>query len=83
MMSNVRKILEFLATRERNEIGEAWTTGNEIREETGIIPADINDAIEIAENREFVEVLKTLGTAPFKFHSVTITAEGRFSLEKQ
>mgnify|MGYP006910750972 CR=1 FL=1 len=80
-MSKVKLVLEFLASRERNEIGQAWTTGKEIQDGTDMIPADINDAIEIAENRGFLEVLKTLGTAPFKFHSVTITAEGRLWLE--
>ena len=80
-MSKVKQVLEFLASRERNVSGEAWTTGVEIQEGTEMIPADINDAVEIAENRVFVEVLKALGTAPFKFHSVTITAEGRLWLE--
>ena len=81
MMSKVERVLEFLASQERNEIGQAWTTGKEIQDGTEIIPADINDAIEIAENRGLVEVLKTLGTAPFKFHSVSITGEGRLWLE--
>lgn len=80
-MDNVRKVLEFIASRERNESGEAWTTGKEIQEGTGLTPADVNDAIEIAENRALIEVLKTLGTTPFKFHSATITGEGRLWLE--
>lgn len=84
-MSKVKQVLELLASQERNESGQAWTTGKEIHERsrgrTDIIPADINDAIEIAENRGFVEVLKALGTSPFTFQSVTITAEGRLWLE--
>ena len=43
----------------------------------------VNDSIILAENRGYVKVLKTLGTAPYKFHSATITAEGRLWLEEK
>ena len=83
MMSNVRKVLEFLASRKRDEAGDAWTLNKDIQEGTKLSPAEVNDSIELAENRGLIEVLKAMGTAPFKFHSATITAEGRLWLESK
>lgn len=53
------------------------------QDKTGLSPADINDAVEIAENRGYVQVIRFLGTAPFNFGQVTITAEGRLYLESK
>ncbi len=87
MIDSMRTVLNFLASLERDETGDAWINGNDIHEglkgRTDIIPGDINDSINLAENRGYVKVLKTLGTAPYKFHSATITAEGRLWLEEK
>jgi len=77
----VRKVLEALAKAKRNEMGEAWISGEELQKASGLSPADINDAVEILESRGQVKTLKTLGTAPFKFNQVTITSHGRLELE--
>ena len=79
-MNNLRVVLEFLASVTRNSSGDAWATGNVISNGTNLSPPDINDAISIAKSHEYVEVLKTLGTAPYDFQVVQITAQGRLWL---
>ena len=85
MMDNVMSVLKFLASRERDKTGDAWTTGSEIHDglkgRTGITPADINDAINLSRNRGWVKWMQALGTSPYDFARVTITSEGRLRIE--
>jgi len=79
---NVIKILEFLGKQERTDAGEAWTFGEEIQSETGLVPYEINDAIENAERRRLVEIRHPPPNfKPWKFVRVTITSLGRLWLE--
>lgn len=80
-MSKLKVVLEFLDSLERDDVGDAWVDGKKIKEKTGLSEIDINDVIGIADNRGYVEVQKSMGTAPYKFSHVTITAEGRLWLE--
>jgi predicted transcriptional regulator len=81
-MSRVKIIIEFLSGLSRDQVGDAWTTGTEILKGCNFSAADINDAIEVAENRGWVKTRKYLGTTPYKFGGATITPEGRLFLEK-
>ena len=84
-MDNVRTVLKFLASLERDEMGNAWTTGPEIHDglkgRTNIIPVDINDAIKLAKNRNWVKWQTSMGSGPYRFDRVTITPEGRLWIE--
>ena len=81
MMSKLKVVLEFLNSLERDDVGDAWVDGKKIKEKTGLSEIDINDVIGIADNPSYVKVRKYLGTAPYKFGHVTITAEGCLWLE--
>jgi len=81
MMDNVRKVLKFLASREREKTGKAWTTGPEIKADLDMLIEDINDAIRLAEKRGWVEWQRFMGSAPYYFTQATITPEGRLWIE--
>lgn len=78
---NMKTVLEALAKAKRDEAGEAWTSGKELQKTSGLSPANINDAVKILKDKGLVETLESLGTAPFNFQIVTITAHGRLELE--
>lgn len=71
-------VLNFLNSKGDNEYCEA----KRISDKTGLTPDEINDAVEILESNGYVESLKFLGTAPYRFGKVAITSHGRFALEK-
>ncbi len=49
-----------------------------IKEITGMEPDELNDAINYLEGIGAIKVLRALGTAPYRFHSVEITTRGRY-----
>ena len=81
MRDNFRTVLNYLASLERDKTGKAWKTGPEIKAELDILIEDINDAIEKAEKRDFVEWMRSKGSAPYYFSKVTITSKGRLWAE--
>ncbi|RII25322.1 MAG: hypothetical protein CXR31_14080 [Geobacter sp.] len=76
--NNASKILTFLYTKGTR----GFCDGDEVATETGLSPSDINDAIEILESNGYVELLKFLGTAPYRFGQAAITSHGRFAVEQ-
>ncbi len=56
--------------------------GDKLHELTGLSPTEINDAISILENNYYVEALKFMGTAPYRFGTVQITSAGKFEFER-
>lgn len=78
---NMKKVLEALAKAKRDEGGEAWVSAAQLQKDIGLSPADLNDAVEILIGEGLVKWLQCLGTAPYKFAQVTITARGRLSLQ--
>jgi hypothetical protein len=56
--------------------------GHEIQEGTGLTPRRINDAVALLENSGLVETQKWMGTTPFDFGEVEVTALGRFELQQ-
>jgi len=71
-------VLQVLASQPRDNTGEAWVSGKELREATGLQPAEINDVVDLLTMRGLVEWQQVYGTAPYNFHIVTITGRGRF-----
>jgi diguanylate cyclase (GGDEF)-like protein len=49
---------------------------------TGLTPNRVNDGVEFLASRGLVELLRYLGTHPFTFGTITLTAEGRLESEK-
>ncbi len=83
MRDNFRTVLNFLASLERDKTGKAWTTGPEIKADLDMLIEDINDAIEQAENRGSVELMRSKGSAPYYFSQATITSEGRLFIARE
>ena len=77
----MEKILEALAKAKRDKMGEAWVSAAQLQKDTGLSPADLNDAVEILVGDGLVKWLQCLGTAPYKFVQATITPRGRLSLQ--
>jgi hypothetical protein len=51
--------------------------GEELRAITGLAPDRMNDAVEILKGGGFIDVVETIGTWPFDFRTVALTATGR------
>jgi RIO-like serine/threonine protein kinase len=74
-------VLETLAKAKRNEGGEAWVSAEQLKNDTKLSPADLNDAVEILVSDGLVKWLQCMGTAPYLFYQATITAHGRLSIQ--
>jgi len=74
---SVQKLLDFLAKAPRDESGYGWTTGDEIRNATGLEPADINDAVTLLAGSQCAKWLQGSGSHPWQFVAVALTAKGR------
>jgi hypothetical protein len=78
---NMRTVLEALAKAKRDPVGDAWVPAAQLQKDTGLSPADLNDAVEILVGNGLVKWLQSMGTAPYRFNQVTITSHGRLSLQ--
>lgn len=76
--NNASQILSYLYPKGTKN----YCAGDKIALNTGLSPDEINEAIEILENNGYVELRKYLGTAPFRFGHASITAHGRFAVER-
>ena len=79
---NMWQILRILAEVQKDESGEAWMSGSQIRESTDLSPSEINDAIRLLSAQGLVESHSTYTTLPFDFAVVCITPEGRYEIER-
>jgi len=77
----MKQVLLRLALQKRDPMGEAWIENKELQSITKMEPFELNDAIELASSMMLVDVRNSMGTAPYKFHSITINAKGRHWLE--
>lgn len=82
LQNNAALILRALAEQSRPEGENAEVSGPRLAEITGLTPNEINDSIIILLEAGFVEWLQTLGTGPYDFNVVWITARGRYELER-
>lgn len=79
---NASRIMGYLASLPREEGNPSSSTGAEISNSTDLSPDDTNDAVAILYETGFVDWLKTLGTAPYDFHEVSLTPRGRLEYER-
>ncbi|MFT5180953.1 MAG: hypothetical protein ACI8S3_000830 [Alphaproteobacteria bacterium] len=79
---NASVVIEFLANRERDKSGSAYVRGKSLEEGTGLSPADINDAVDVLVESGLADWRQWLGTAPYRFGEVSITARGRYEHER-
>jgi len=81
MMNKVGELLKVLVSVERDEAGKALVKRDDLPELMDMVLAEINDSIELAETRGWVNCESTLGSILEKGPTVEITAEGRLWLE--
>jgi len=74
---NQATILEYLY-RINKEV-----SGEDIRIATGLEPEHISDAIILLRDSGLVQIFAALGTLPYRFQSVKITAQGQLFVEKK
>jgi len=70
---NAAKILMVLV-----EKGIEEAEGEQIKQIVGLNPEDINDAVAYLEDLGAIDVLKWLGTAPYRFGAVTVNSRGKY-----
>jgi hypothetical protein len=77
-------LLLRLAQREKSspELRDEFVTGPDLDELIHMGPHRLNDAVAHLESNGYLEVLKTFGTDPYDFNSVTLTSRGRFEAEQ-
>lgn len=76
---NIWIILSVLYNNPKSITG---INGEKLQELTNLSPSEINDAVSILERDNYVEALKFMGTAPFRFGTVKITSAGKFEYEQ-
>ena len=81
MMALIQIVLGCLNALPRDDFGDAWIDGKGIQNETGLSPAQINDAIDIAVSNGHARRRTHMGMQQYKFAQVTITPKGRLWLE--
>jgi hypothetical protein len=78
---NAHIVLKALAEQPR-EVMEDGLTGEQLAEITGLNEHEINDAVALLHDSGYVDWTQTLGTRPYIFASVSITARGRYEHER-
>jgi DNA-binding MarR family transcriptional regulator len=82
IIDNATTILMKLAQEPRDKSGFVEMTGHDLSEKTGLSPSDINDAVIMLEESGYIERLRISGTAPFLFHSISLTSRGKYEYER-
>jgi tRNA A-37 threonylcarbamoyl transferase component Bud32 len=86
MEEDATRVLLALATYEQSpgdpRRGRYSLEGHELERITKLDPDRINDAVELLEDAGQVDVRKYLGTSPFDFGGVELTARGRREAER-
>jgi predicted transcriptional regulator len=81
--ANAYMILKGLVEERPDETGRVVAHGTRLQELTDLTPAEINDAISILEESGMVKAFRVIGTHPFSFYNVSLTARGRYEYERQ
>ena len=71
---NMQKVLAAMVEKSEHQN----FSGGLLQELTGLTSQEINDAIDLLSENDAVEVLRFLGTAPYHFGVVSVTARGRY-----
>jgi len=80
--TNTLKILTVLYNTKASELGTKNLASKELQKLTELSPEELNDAVTILEDSDYVHPLRSMGTAPYLFHSVTITARGKYEIQR-
>ncbi len=80
ILENAAKILIKMFEAEQNDQygRDYWFNGKVLSLLSGLTPGDINDAVNLLDERDFIERLNVLGTAPYRFGSVQLNSKGRY-----
>ena len=78
IQQDVASILKKLAEFERDR----QVHNSDLAEATGMEPGRINDAVQILEDSGYVQVVRSIGNAPFDFNNLWIIPAGRHELER-
>ena len=71
-----KNAVNILISLVKNKIDQS--DGSKIKKLTNLNPDEINDAIAYLESLGAIDVLKFLGTAPYKFGTVMVNSRGRY-----
>lgn len=82
IQNDASRILEYLADflqegDDPDEMGHYSLTGRGVQQGVSISPNRINMAAKFLENRGLVELEYLMGTSPYDFSGIVLTAEGR------
>ena len=81
-------LAEFAVDPDDRQRGRHNLTGEGLREtlqssqQVDLSPQEINDAVEILQQNGYVQVIRTLGTAPYRFRGAELTSKGRLEYEQ-
>lgn len=77
-------LLLRLAQMERTTpaVRDEFVSGSDLDNLLQMGPHRLSDAVAHLESNGYLEVLKTFGTAPYDFNSVSLTSRGRFEAEQ-
>jgi hypothetical protein len=73
--TNAAQILKALF--DLNPADGVYPEGKDLKEATGLIPKDINDAIEYLDSQHLIERLNYSGTSPYHFGGVILNIRGK------
>ena len=82
IQENAATILSTLATQTPDSSGRIEIPGPTLQELTKLTPAEINGAVTILEESDYVELLRYSGTAPFVFGEVILLPRGKYEYER-
>jgi len=71
-------VLQQLATYPQH----TWAGNEELAKALDMSPERLNTAVSLLENSGYVKPLRVMGTGPFDFAKVEITAQGKLELER-
>jgi hypothetical protein len=76
-------ILKFLHELTNKKGSADYVSAEDIQKATGLEPLQINHAVELLKANGFVQWLQTMGTAPYSFAFVMLTARGEYEFQRK
>lgn len=80
---NQDKILAYLYRKAYEDGKHEYIPSGAIHQGTGLEPLQINQAVELLRSEGLIEWLQALGTAPYIFHSIKLTALGAYEFQRR
>ena len=79
---SLRTLVQHKTGENDTQQGRHMVNAKQLADLTGLTPERLNDAVELLERNGYVELLRTLGSAPFSFKFATATPMGRFENQR-